>query len=86
MTTASATDVKNHFGEYVEKAQLEPVMVQKSGRDAVVLISAREYELMQIAEDRYWGELATEVEKNAHYLSAEETMARLMALHESKSE
>ena len=77
MTTASATDVKNHFGEYIDKAQHEPVLVQKSGRDSVVMISAIEYSLMKIAEDRYWGELATEVEKNAHYLGAEETKALL---------
>lgn len=44
MTTASATDVKTHFGEYLDKARMEPVIVQRSGRDVAVLISKEEYD------------------------------------------
>ena len=44
MTIASATDFKVHLGEYLDKAQSEPVIVQKAGRDVAVLISKDEYD------------------------------------------
>lgn len=47
MSTITATDAKNRFGQVLEEAQREPVRVQKSGRDVAVIISAAEYERLQ---------------------------------------
>ncbi|MBS4096492.1 MAG: type II toxin-antitoxin system Phd/YefM family antitoxin [Sulfuricella sp.] len=51
MKTATATEVKSKFGLYLDIAQREPVMIEKSGRQAVVLISAEEYAHLQSLED-----------------------------------
>jgi prevent-host-death family protein len=49
MTTITATDAKNKFGQVLEEAQREPVRIQKSGRDVAVLLSAAEYERLRQA-------------------------------------
>jgi len=43
MSTITATDAKNKFGQVLEMAQSEPVRVQKNGRDVAVVLSAEQY-------------------------------------------
>lgn len=50
MSTITATDAKNRFGQVLEEAQREPVRIQKSGRDVAVLVSAAEYQRLREAE------------------------------------
>ncbi|GLQ53397.1 type II toxin-antitoxin system Phd/YefM family antitoxin [Devosia nitrariae] len=50
MSTITATDAKNRFGQVLEEAQREPVRIQKSGRDVAVLVSAAEYQRLRDAE------------------------------------
>lgn len=78
MTTATATEVQTRFGEYVDRAQQEPVFISKNGRKHAVLLSQAEYERMQAAEDRQWGMMALEA-KQRGMLTHEETMAFLNA-------
>ncbi len=73
---ATATEVKNRFGEYLEHAAHEPVEVQKSGRSVAVLLSRREYDRLSALEDRYWGEQAREAAKSA-YMGSDETLAAI---------
>lgn len=40
----SSTDAQNQFGKLIDDAKKEPVMIQKNGRDQVVMISAEEYQ------------------------------------------
>ena len=40
----SSTDAQNQFGKLLDDAKKEPVMIQKNGRDQVVMISAEEYQ------------------------------------------
>jgi prevent-host-death family protein len=49
MSTITATDAKNRFGQVLETAQREPVHIQKNGRDVGVLISPEEYRRLQEA-------------------------------------
>ncbi len=58
MTTANATEMRNKFGRYLERTLVEPVIVEKSGRQVAVLISMEEYNRLTKLEDAYWGELA----------------------------
>lgn len=44
MATMNATDAKNRFGQLLELARVEPVHVQKNGRDVGVVISPEQYE------------------------------------------
>jgi antitoxin Phd len=73
---ATATEVKNRFGEFMDKAQREPVTVEKTGRSYVVLISHDEYERLQGIEDSYWAEKADNAKKSG-YLGTAESMAFL---------
>lgn len=44
MARINATDAKNRFGQLLEMAKVEPVHVQKNGRDVGVVISPEQYE------------------------------------------
>lgn len=44
MTTVSATQAKQRFAELLDKAQRDPVCIQRHERDVAVLLSAEEYE------------------------------------------
>jgi prevent-host-death family protein len=62
--TANATEVKNRFGEFMEKARHEPVTVKKTGRDYIVMLSKDEFDRLQKFEDMIWAERAMEAEKS----------------------
>jgi prevent-host-death family protein len=47
VSTITATDAKNRFGQVLEMARTEPVRVQKNGRDVGVVISPEEFERYQ---------------------------------------
>lgn len=74
--TATATEVKNRFGEFLEKARHEPVMVEKNGREYVVLINNDEFERLQAMEDFYWATRAQEAEKSG-FIGSDKAMALL---------
>ena len=43
MSSISATNAKNRFGELLEMSRREPVHVQKNGRDVAVVVSPEQY-------------------------------------------
>ena len=43
MKTFTATEAKNRFGEVLDDAMVEPVVITKNGRDVAVLVSMAEY-------------------------------------------
>ena len=52
--TVSATEVKIRFGEFMDKAQREPVTVEKTGRSYAVLLGYDEYQRLLALEDALW--------------------------------
>ena len=44
MKTLNATQAKNQFGQLLDDAQAEPVIIQKNGRDVAVLVSISEFQ------------------------------------------
>jgi len=66
MTSATSTEVKNRFGEFIEKARREPVSVEKNGRKFVVIISDEEYERLTALEDAYWIARAKAAEESGY--------------------
>jgi prevent-host-death family protein len=46
----SASDAQKRFGEMVDTALREPVMVQRHGRDVVTMISVDEYKRLRRLE------------------------------------
>ncbi len=73
---ATATEVKNRFGEFMEKARHEPITVEKTGRKYVVMLSHEEFERLQAIEDHHWAMAAAEAQKSG-YIGTEETMKLL---------
>ncbi len=66
MQTVTATNVKNHFGRYLETAIAEPVVIRKTGRAVAVILSIRDYERLAALEDQYWAQRATEAEQRGY--------------------
>jgi antitoxin Phd len=64
MEKVTATEAKNRLGTYLDHAALEPIIVEKSGRPFVVMLSFSEYERLKALEDAYWGQKAKEAEKS----------------------
>lgn len=51
---AASTEVKNRFGEFMDKAQREPVTIEKTGRSYAVLVGFEEYQRLLACEDALW--------------------------------
>ncbi|MEJ5143231.1 type II toxin-antitoxin system Phd/YefM family antitoxin [Gluconobacter albidus] len=48
MKTMSAREAKNGFGLMIDTARAEPVLIEKHGRGAVVVVSVEEYERLSV--------------------------------------
>ena len=49
MKNFSAKEAKNHFGQMMDAARLEPVVIEKHGRPMVVVCSVEEFERLSLA-------------------------------------
>jgi prevent-host-death family protein len=70
-----ATDAKNRFGELLEEAMTEPVLIQRNGRDVAVVMSKAEFDLRHAITSR------REQVQRYH----EESIERFGALYEALS-
>ena len=66
----SATELNKRPGTYLDKALRTPVVVEKSGRPSIVLIS---YDRFIELENFFWGEAVKEVEKDPKFFSVDES-------------
>ncbi len=66
MKIATATEVKNRFGEFLEEARNEPVVISKTGRKAGVLLSWAEFERLIALEDKWWAKRAKDAERKGY--------------------
>jgi len=66
----TATELNKRPGTYLDRAGKEPVVIEKTGRPTVVMIS---YERYLELENVYWGEQAIQSDKD-NVLSTEESM------------
>jgi prevent-host-death family protein len=60
MKTVTAADAKNRFGQFLDMAQREPVLVTKNDRPVGVFLS------MQDFEDRVWAGKAQEAHERGY--------------------
>lgn len=58
MLSAASAVVKNAFGRFIEAALVEPVLIKRSGRAAVVMLSYAEFERLKAIEDEVWASKA----------------------------
>jgi prevent-host-death family protein len=73
MKTITAAKAKNNFGQFLDMAQREPVIVTKNDRPVGIFMSFQDF------EDRIWAERAGEAHKEG-YISAEESMKLIDSL------
>jgi len=52
MNALSANEAKTHFGTMLLKAQSEPIQINKNGKPVAVVISAEEYEFIEVLKLR----------------------------------
>lgn len=76
MLHVSTSEVKQRLGQYITRAMSEPVVIEKSGRPAVVMLSIAEYERLQALDDAYWGEKAKQALEDG-LAGVDETLRRL---------
>ncbi len=69
----TATEMKNHFGQYLEETISQPVVIEKTGRPVAVMLSIKEYQRLTALEDAYWARKAIKAEKSG-YLGPKETI------------
>lgn len=53
MYTLTANDVKRNFGELLLKAQREPIKISKNSKDAVVVMSIKDFEDLEAIKADY---------------------------------
>lgn len=64
----TATELKNRLGRYLEAAQVEPVVIEKSGRVTSVVLSKHRYDQLCELEDMLW-DLKARVAENEGFMS-----------------
>jgi len=72
MNTVNATYAKQNFGACVADAAKHPVVIEKSGRPAVVMISYEEFQRLNELENAMWLQRARDA-ANGGYLSDNES-------------
>lgn len=72
MQNVTSKEAQNHFGNLMSLAIKEPVVINKYGKPAAVLISHEEYERLEALEDLYWIMKAERAASNG-FLSKEES-------------
>ncbi|MCL1926396.1 MAG: type II toxin-antitoxin system Phd/YefM family antitoxin [Syntrophorhabdaceae bacterium] len=72
MNTVNATYAKQNFGACVADASKHPVVIEKSGRPTVVMISYEEFQRLSELEDAMWMRRAQDAASKG-YLSNDES-------------
>jgi prevent-host-death family protein len=66
MAIISSSELKMHFGEYLEKALQAPIHISKTKRSVAVLMSEQEYERLTTIESMYLAQLAEEARQEGY--------------------
>ena len=80
MKSVTALEAKNRFGEVLEAAQRQPVVITRNGRASVVMVSAESYARRQrMARERLRAALQRAGEHAAARGLTEEALDQLLA-------
>ena len=71
MLSAASAVVKNAFGRFIEAALIEPVLIKRSGRASVVMLSYAEFERLKAIEDEAWASKAKQAMQEGFLTDAE---------------
>lgn len=84
MIHIKATDAKNKFGQLLDGAQHEAVLIEKNGRDIAIVLSNSEYERLKAQEEELWI-LKAQLSKKEGFYSETESERLLESLLDVKS-
>ena len=79
MTTLTSKEAQSKFGQLIEAAQKEPVVVTRHERPVVVVLSNARFEQLEALEDAVWAARAREAAKGG-FISSDESMAFLQGI------
>jgi len=65
MQTISSSEARNNLAAMLDKAQHEPIAIQKQGRNAAVLLSYEEYERLTVDSIRRFHNICERIGRNA---------------------
>ena len=58
MNHASISDFRSRISDYLGNLSVSPVVLERNGKPAAVVLSYAEYQRLQDLEDAWWGERA----------------------------
>ena len=81
MNSIAATQFKEHYGEYLESALAEPLIIQKYNRNSLVLLSYKVFDELSHIKVAY-NDLVLKMEmdrikQNSEYIEESEAIQRL---------
>ena len=76
MNHTSISDFRSRIGDYLGNLGSAPVVLERHGKPAAVVLSYAEYQRLQDLEDAWWGERAQAALKSG-LVGHEEAMQRL---------
>jgi PHD/YefM family antitoxin component YafN of YafNO toxin-antitoxin module len=71
--------IADELDTYLNQALRQPVVIEKGGQEALVVLSMVEYERLQEAEDEYWATAARLANKEGYIDHDHEVRQRLAA-------
>jgi len=83
----TATELKHRLGRYIDAAMREPVIINKSGRKAAVLMAYEDYvdyEQFKMLNDAYWGNRALKDLKEGEFIHGDDALKALHGIAEAK--
>ena len=72
MVKLTSKQAQSRFGELMDVAQHEPVVIERHGRPIAVVLSVKDYERLEASQDRLWAERAEKAIERG-FASQEET-------------
>jgi prevent-host-death family protein len=84
MKTVNTTEIEAQLGHYLAVAAGEPVIIEKTHRPFVVLLSYDEYERLKRFENEYWAEKAFQAEAEG-YIGESESMKVIQAVDSAET-
>lgn len=79
MTTITSREAQNKFGQLLDEAQKEPVVITRHERPVAVVLSRERYEELEALEDAVWAARARRAAKGG-FLRTDESTAFLEEL------
>lgn len=84
MLTLGAREAKNEFGRLLDAAQSENVLIEKKGRPVAVVLSTKQYQQLEEAQDKLW-EILAKTSEIEGLVSEEESEDFLKSLRNAKN-